>query len=143
MGGIRKQQSWTSLFAPISCVEIQLPLAARVQLLLQQYSHLMTHPDVLKAKLQLLKSRYGREKLNEWYQLIDAGQWEPFVQDVLQSHYDPTYTQSMGRDFTRVEQVLPLLDLSNASIDKLINFLLCAASSIGPDISLRSSRLFK
>jgi len=31
-----------------SCVEIQLPLAARVQLLLQQYPHLVNHPDVLK-----------------------------------------------------------------------------------------------
>lgn len=106
------------------CVEIQLPLAARVQLLLQQYPHLVTHPDVLKAKLQLLKSRYGREKLNEWYQMIDAGQGETFVQDVLQSHYDPTYTQSMERDFTKVERVLSLPDFLDASIDKLVDSLL-------------------
>ena len=107
-----------------SCVEIQLPLSSRVEFLLQEYPHLVTHPDVLKAKLQFLKSRHGREKLNEWYQLIDAGQWETFVQDVLQSHYDPTYTQSMARDFTRVEQVLSLPDLSDASIDKLVNSLI-------------------
>lgn len=107
-----------------TCVEIQLPLSSRVQFLLQEYPHLMTHPDVLKAKLQLLKSRYGGQKLNEWYQLIDAGQWETFVQDVLQSHYDPTYTQSMGRDFTKVERVLSVPDLSDASIDKLVDSLI-------------------
>jgi len=84
-----------------SCVEIQLPLAARVQLLLQQYPHLVNHPMFLKAKLQLLKPRYGREKLNQWYQLIDAGQWKHSCK-TFYSHYDPTYTQSM--DFYQVEQ---------------------------------------
>jgi len=43
-----------------SCVEIQLPLAARVQLLLQQYPHLVNHPDVLKAKLQLQTAMVAR-----------------------------------------------------------------------------------
>jgi tRNA 2-selenouridine synthase len=101
-------------------VEIQLPLTARVQFLLQEYPHLVTHPDILKAKLALLKSRYGRDKLNQWYQLIDTEKWEIFVQDVLQSHYDPSYTQSIERDFTKVERVLSVPDLSDASIEQLI-----------------------
>jgi tRNA 2-selenouridine synthase len=42
------------------------------------------------------------------------------VQDVLQSHYDPSYTQSIERDFTKVERVLSVPDLSDASIDQLI-----------------------
>lgn len=107
-----------------SCVEIQLALAARVQFLLQEYPHLVTRPDVLKAKLELLKSRYGRDKLNQWYQLIDAEQWETFVQNMLQSHYDPSYSQSIQRDFTKVEKVLSLPDLSDASINKLIDSLM-------------------
>lgn len=106
-----------------SRVEIQLPLSSRVQFLLQEYPHLVTHPNVLKAKLEQLRSRYGREKLNQWYQLIHAGQWETFVQDVLQSHYDPTYTQSMGRNFTKVERVLSVSDLSDASIERVVNSL--------------------
>ena len=123
IGRVYLPQSLWQKMKQASCVEIQLPLAARVQFLLQQYPHLMTYPNVLKAKLQLLKSRYGREKLNEWYQLIDAGQWETFVQNVLQCHYDPTYTQSMGRDFTKVERVLSLSDLSDTSIDRLVDSL--------------------
>lgn len=113
-----------------SCVEVQLPLSSRVQFLLQEYPHLVTHPDVLKAKLQLLKFRYGREKINQWYQLIDTKQWEKFVQDVLQSHYDPTYTQSMERDFTRVKRSLSLPDLSDASIDKLVTALMQDCGSV-------------
>ncbi len=124
IGRVYLPQSLWQKMKQASCVEIQLPLAARVQFLLQEYPHLVTYTNVLKAKLELLKSRYGRDKLNQWYQLIDAGQWKIFVQDVLQSHYDPSYTQSMQRDFTKVEKVLSLPDLSDASINKLINSLM-------------------
>jgi len=124
IGRVYLPQSLWQKMKQASCLEIQLPLAARVQFLLQEYPHLVTHPDVLKAKLELLKSRYGREKLSQWYQLIDTGQWEAFVQDVLQSHYDPSYTQSMQRDFTKIELVLSLPDLSDASIAQVVNSLL-------------------
>ncbi|ARV61189.1 tRNA 2-selenouridine(34) synthase MnmH [Nostocales cyanobacterium HT-58-2] len=107
-----------------SCVEIQLPIAARVQYLLQEYSHLTTHPDILKAKLEKLKSRYGKEKLNEWYQLIDAGKWELFVQDMLQFHYDQTYSKSIKRDFTKIERSLSIPDLSDSSLKALLKTLL-------------------
>lgn len=106
------------------CVEIQLPMSSRVEFLLLAYPHLVTYPDVLKTKLEKLKSRYGGQKLNQWYQLIDAGQWKSFVQDVLQSHYDPTYTQSIRRDFMQAERVLSLPDLSDASVARLIDSLM-------------------
>ncbi|MBD2770604.1 tRNA 2-selenouridine(34) synthase MnmH [Iningainema tapete] len=116
IGQIYLPQSLWEKMKQASCVEIQLPVAARVQFLLQEYSHLVTYPDILKAKLAKLKYRYGGEKLREWYELIDAGKWESFVQDVLQFHYDPTYRKSMKRDFTKVERVLSLPDLSDSSI---------------------------
>lgn len=124
IGRVYLPQSLWQKMKQAKCIEIQLPLAARVQFLLQEYPHLATHPDVLKAKLALLKSRYGRDKLNQWYQLIDTGKGEAFVQDVLQSHYDPSYTQSIQRDFIKVERVLSLPDLSHTSIDDLVNSLL-------------------
>ncbi len=123
IGRVYLPQSLWQRMKQAKCIEIQLPLAARVQFILQEYPHLATQTDVLKAKLELLKSRYGRNKLNQWYQMIDAGKGEAFVQDVLQSHYDPSYTQSLQRDFTKVEQMLALPDLSNASIDKLVAYL--------------------
>ena len=124
IGRVYLPQSLWQKMKQARCVEIQLPYSARVQLLLQQYPHLITHPDVLKAKLQALKSRYGRQKLNQWYQLIDTGQWENLVKDLLESHYDPTYTQSMHRDFKSVADVLSIPDLSTRSIDKLLDSLL-------------------
>lgn len=128
IGRVYLPQSLWQKMKQAKCVEIQLPMSSRVQFLLQTYPHLVTHPDVLKAKLEKLKSRHGRQKLHQWDQLIDTGQWATFVQDVLQSHYDPTYTQSIRRDFSKVERVLSLPDLSDTSINQLVNSLVPDAS---------------
>ncbi|HEY9905107.1 MAG TPA: tRNA 2-selenouridine(34) synthase MnmH, partial [Candidatus Sericytochromatia bacterium] len=106
-----------------SCVEVQLPQAGRIEWLLQQYPHLIAHPELLKRKLDRLKSRYGREKLNEWYSLIDASQWHALVGDLLAYHYDPTYSRSMGQSYERVEQRLQITNLSNTSVDALLDTL--------------------
>ncbi len=113
-----------------NCIEIQLPISARVQFLLQEYPHLTTHSHILKAKLQRLKERYGRKKLTEWCQMIDAQQWETLFQDLLESHYDPSYTYSMQRDFTKLERVISLPNLSDISIDILLNSLLSVSLAV-------------
>lgn len=124
IGQIYLPQSLWEKMKQARCVEIQLPIAARVQYLLQEYTHLSMYTNVLKAKLEKLKSRYGGKKLSEWYQWIDSGNVELFVQDMLQFHYDPTYRKSMQRDFTKVEKVLFISDLSDSSIDGLLDSLL-------------------
>ncbi|MFQ4142381.1 tRNA 2-selenouridine(34) synthase MnmH [Chlorogloeopsis sp. ULAP02] len=107
-----------------SCVEIYLPITARVQFLLQEYQHLEKYPEILKAKLENLKSCCGWKKLNEWYQLIDNGELGEFVRDILECHYDPTYSKSIQRDFSKVERVLSIPDLSDSSIKNLLDNLL-------------------
>ncbi len=103
------------------CVEVQLPQFARIEWLLQEYPHLVTHPDLLKHKLEHLKFRYGREKINEWYSLIDSDQWHALVGDLLTCHYDPTYNRSMGQYYKHVERKLQITDLSDISVDVLIS----------------------
>lgn len=113
-----------------SCVEIQLPIKARVRFLLQEYPHFMNNPDSLKAKLEKLRSRYGWEKISQWYQMIDSGKWETFVEDILLSHYDSTYKKSMQNKFSRVEKVLSLSDLSDSSIENLLDYLVPKYASL-------------
>ncbi len=106
-----------------SCVEIQLPIKARVQFLLQEYPHFMDRPDLLKVKLEKLKNRHGWEKISQWYQMIDSGEWEKFVEDILFCHYDSTYKKSMQNKFSRVDKVLSMSDLSDSSIENLLDYL--------------------
>ncbi len=106
-----------------SCIEIQLPLSARVQFLLTAYPHLVDNPEILKAKLQLLKPRYGKEKIKQWEKLIDSGLWSKFVQDLLHFHYDPSYSQSIERDFAKVERTLSIEEISDRTIENLLDLL--------------------
>jgi tRNA 2-selenouridine synthase len=107
-----------------SCIEIELPQAARIEYLLQAYPHLVTHPNLLKNRLDRLKSRYGRKKLDEWHSLINAGQWNTLVGDLLSCHYDPAYCQSIGQTYHPIERTLPIADLSDASVNALLDDLI-------------------
>lgn len=103
------------------CIEIQVAIAARVGFLLSQYPHLIAHPDILKVKLGSLKERYGKQKIVQWYQFIDRQQWTILFEDLLLSHYDPTYLHSMQRDYPKLKQVLSLSDLSATCVERLLD----------------------
>jgi tRNA 2-selenouridine synthase len=110
-----------------SCVEVQLPTEARVDGLLQAYPHWLNHPESLKSKLEMLKSRYGWSQIHHWHYLIDTRQWRALVRDLLESHYDPAYRRSMSKSYyQRVEKQLPIPDLAGqnrlALLDQLARY---------------------
>lgn len=107
-----------------TCVEIQMPIASRVQYLIETYPHLIDHPQILKDKLSNLKQRQGQAKVQEWFDWIDAGQREVFVADLLEHHYDPTYRYALRRSFAQVTQILSLPDLSSGSVEQALKTLL-------------------
>jgi tRNA 2-selenouridine synthase len=109
-------QLWSQM-KQASCIEVQLPEAFRVQWLLQEYPHLVEHPDLLKGKLAHLKSRHGRQKIEEWNQWIDGQQWDILVADLLRSHYDPAYTRSMSHTFQDKTVVVNIKDLSEGAVE--------------------------
>ncbi len=106
-----------------ACVELQLPQSARIEWLLQEYPHFITHPHLLKQKLERLKSRYGRKKISEWYALIDADQRHTLVGDLLTFHYDPAYMRSLGQCYVNVERQLQVADFSDTSMNALLDAL--------------------
>ncbi|MGB5593697.1 MAG: tRNA 2-selenouridine(34) synthase MnmH [Crocosphaera sp.] len=91
--------------------EIQLPLERRVDFLLQEYPHLIEYPDILKDKLQYLKSRYGWDKINQWYHWIDEKLWRELVEDLLIIHYDPAYRRSLKQMSKNTTQTMELSEL--------------------------------
>ncbi|NEP15145.1 MAG: tRNA 2-selenouridine(34) synthase MnmH [Symploca sp. SIO2C1] len=123
IGGLYLPPSLWEKMKQAGCVEVQLPQAVRVEWLLQEYPHLVTHPDLLKGKLEYLKSRYGGKKIDEWYNLIDMEQWHILVGDLLENHYDPAYRRSMGKCYNRIERQLEIADLSETSVEALLDVL--------------------
>jgi tRNA 2-selenouridine synthase len=123
IGQIHLPQSLCMEMKQSSCVEIKLPLDARVQFLLQEYPHLIVNPEILKTKLEKLKFSCGWNRISRWYRMINNQEWESFVKDILESHYDPTYCKSMQLNFNKVEQVVSLSDLSDCSINNWLDSL--------------------
>ncbi|MGA7953466.1 MAG: tRNA 2-selenouridine(34) synthase MnmH [Gloeobacterales cyanobacterium] len=116
-------------------IEIQMPLAKRIEHLLEEYPHLVTHPEVLKQKLEQLKSRHGKQQLEVWNHLIDTQQWEMFIGMLLEQHYDPSYMHSFYRCYPNVQKTALLLDTSGEQIDRFIhNVLVPAQSPLGNSI---------
>ncbi len=123
IGQVHLPQSLWEEMKQSSCVEIKLPLHSRVEFLLREYPHLINNPEILKTKLEKLTSNCGWKRISKWYGMINNHDWESFVQDILESHYDPTYCQSMQQNFKQVEQVVSLNDLSDSSINSWLDSL--------------------
>ncbi len=104
-------------------VEVVLPMAERVKLLIAEYPHLIEHPATLKQLLSHLVPKYGKRKIQAWYDLIDAQQWPEFVEVILEEHYDPTYRRSLPRHFRQPQKTIHLDGLNPADIQRFIQTL--------------------
>jgi tRNA 2-selenouridine synthase len=40
--------------------------------------------------------------VDQWHTDIAAGNWQAFVEDILQAHYDPAYDKSMERNYGKL-----------------------------------------
>jgi len=102
------------------CTMIDLPIAERVRLLMQEYAHFVADPLQLNMQLDFLTPLHGREKIAQWHALaLTEGRMPELVEDLLRTHYDPGYLQSIRRNFGRFEQAdtLVLPDISDAAFE--------------------------
>jgi len=81
------------------CVQVDVPLAARVEFLMSEYHHFLEHPEMLKEKLLCLSGLYGKEVIDRWIAQVQSGAWNDLVGDLLVQHYDPAYRRSTLRNF--------------------------------------------
>ena len=81
------------------CIRLETGLAARVELLEDEYAHLIADIDELCARLAVLTSLHGREQIASWQSLARSGRIDELVADLLERHYDPAYLRSTGKNF--------------------------------------------
>jgi len=118
------------------CIELRSSLPTRVSWLLHEYHHFLENTAQFKEKLGLLTTRYGKVQIAEWFNQIDAGDFNPLVTDLLVKHYDPAYQSSIIRNFPkyRADFFTELLDdgdiaFKNAAKDILSQFSKVRASN--------------
>ncbi|MBU1426664.1 MAG: tRNA 2-selenouridine(34) synthase MnmH [Gammaproteobacteria bacterium] len=105
------------------CLTIEAPVAARVQLLMEDYRHFLSDPALLVERLTPLLPLHGRQVLDHWQQLAEQGQWAVLVEKLLVQHYDPAYLRSTAHNFTRLPgaKVLQLDSLDDAALQAVVS----------------------
>ncbi len=116
------------------CLWLELSLAARVELLIEEYAFFVADTDAFCARLDALRALRGNEVVDAWQEAARAGRTAAVVRDLLVAHYDPIYLQSMRRNFAGVATPAVRLawDGSEASLRRAAAAAITAAGTMAP-----------
>ena len=90
------------------CLHVEMPQAARLQLLLEDYAFFADDPGLFCRQLDTLVEVRGRETVAAWQAAARAGRWAEVYAALMEQHYDPMYLKSMQRNFSGFEQATPV-----------------------------------
>jgi tRNA 2-selenouridine synthase len=131
IGRLRLPEDLLAALRAAPCLQVQMPLAARVDFLIQDYAHFVDDPESFCERLVALKELRGAAVIERWQARARAGAVAEVVQDLLQQHYDPVYARSMERNFAGFAQALPV-PLADAGAQTLAQAARELASPGGP-----------
>jgi tRNA 2-selenouridine synthase len=83
------------------CVRVDTPQHLRVALLRDEYTHFIADPASLADKFEPLVPVHGRKVIERWVAAAEAGDFATLIDELLVTHYDPTYGRSILRNFPR------------------------------------------
>jgi tRNA 2-selenouridine synthase len=84
-----------------ACLNLGAPMPVRVRLLKEEYAHFLAEPASLHRQLDCLTGLRGQVQVNAWKALADAGDWDTLVAELLETHYDPAYKRSLGKNYSQ------------------------------------------
>ncbi len=116
VGNLRVPEALIARMREGRCFRLESGNDARIELLLEDYAHLIARPGVLVEKLECLKDLHGAERIERWKARIARQEWRELVLDLLENHYDPAYRRSMFRNYRDV-QTATAISIANASRD--------------------------
>ncbi|MFZ2987266.1 tRNA 2-selenouridine(34) synthase MnmH [Ideonella sp.] len=90
-------QLLAAIQAPARWIQLELSMAGRHALLMQDYAHFVDHPALLADRLDVLVELRGREQVAHWKALALAGQWHDLLPQLMTLHYDPLYDRQARR----------------------------------------------
>jgi tRNA 2-selenouridine synthase len=97
------EQMWKS-----ECIVLEAPVAARLDLLKQEYVHLLHDTESLVKALDCLIPIHGHAIVGNWRELAIAKRWDKLINELLARHYDPAYTRAIGKHYSALGDALKL-----------------------------------
>ena len=110
------------------CINLQTSTECRVALLMQEYAYFNSQPDELIKRLHYLTSLHGKEKIQYWQKKASQHMFAELVHELLETHYDPAYLRSIGRNFPQLVNtpVTPVSGISDQDFFLLARQLLAS-----------------
>ena len=99
VGDLRVPEALIGRMRAAPCVWLELALAQRVALLIEDYDFFVRDNDAFCARLDALRVLRGKEVVAAWQDAARAGRTAEVVEALLVTHYDPIYLESMRRNF--------------------------------------------
>lgn len=118
IGELRIPDGLLGAMRAAECIRLEVPLAARVRLLRDEYQHFEHNRESLDVQLDCLTALHGRQKIEHWKKLAQEHDWDGVVECLLVEHYDPAYLKSIDRNFKRA----PHADVIRISSDAVADF---------------------
>jgi tRNA 2-selenouridine synthase len=109
VGDLRVAEALVERMRSAPCLWLELALERRVDLLMEDYDFFVKDTAAFCERLDALRVLRGHEVVNAWQEAARAGRPVEVVRDLLVTHYDPIYLQSMHRNFAKMGT--PLLRL--------------------------------
>jgi tRNA 2-selenouridine synthase len=108
VGNLRVPEVLIERMRAARCFRLETGAQLRVDLLMEDYAHFVANPAALAAKLDLLRTLHGAERIELWKGHLTAGRWRELVADLLESHYDPAYRRSLERNYRDAASAAPI-----------------------------------
>jgi tRNA 2-selenouridine synthase len=102
VGSLRLPDALLARMRESPCISLEVPRAARVRLLRDEYAHFERDPETLMSQLDCLVELHGHERIAGWKALAQSQDWDAMVEQLLLEHYDPAYLKSITRNFKQV-----------------------------------------
>jgi tRNA 2-selenouridine synthase len=101
------------------CLRIVAPLEARVAHLLERYGDVYRHPQTLRSRLEFFVAQHGKNAVEHWQQLVDAGRFGELAEAIVRAHYDPAYRRG-GDSLYRHAHEAQVLELGSLDSNAII-----------------------
>ncbi|MFI4975502.1 MAG: tRNA 2-selenouridine(34) synthase MnmH [Caulobacterales bacterium] len=96
-------------------IELVAPRAERARYLISAYKDIVENRAALEEAFGRLPTHPGRERLEGWRKLADAGEFAALAEALVELHYDPAYARSSKKDGRPKLGVVAMETLSDAN----------------------------
>ncbi len=128
IGALRIPDALMTAMRASACVRLDVPLAARVKLLTEDYAHFLQDPDDINSLLAHLIALRGNDVVSVWQTLASQHAWDELVTALLEQHYDPAYNKSLSTNYapSQADLTFTVADLSPGGLHQLARDILAA-----------------